>query len=970
MPETRSTANPLPSSTRNALESRLRGEVHVDEVTRSVFATDASPFRVQPLAVCCPVDAEDLRTTVEIASEHGVAVLPRGAGTSLAGQTVGQAIVVDMTRHMDQILSVDPAQQSASVQPGLVLDDLNEVLKEHNLMFPPDPATHNRCTIGGMIGNNSAGSHSIQYGQTVDHVLELDAVHPDGKKIHFEPVPRDKTDERSTFSSDHEWSLVSKILNLCENRRDVIRERYPNILRNVAGYALDRLVDCDPVNPADLLVGSEGTLAAVSRARLNLVPVPEHTVLGVVQFDDLWDALDSVQHIVKTDPSAVELIDQFLMNLARNNDIFGKYAYFIEGNPDGLLMVEYTGNSMRTLRGKLKDLEELAMGSCGANTVSRMIEPEEQKAAWKVREGGLHIVMSHEGDGKPTPFVEDSAVPVENLRAFGRAFYEVLDEFNLDAAYYGHASVGLLHIRPVLNLHEEADRKKMSVVARRIALLARKHGGTYSGEHGEGLIRSWLNKEYYGPELTDTFQAIKNLFDPDHLMNPGKIVDPDITSDRFRYSEPYGEKQIDSYLDHSQQGNLVESVEACNGNGLCRKTDSGTMCPSYMATGSEIDTTRARANALREAIAGDLDPDMLTSDEMSRVMDLCIGCKACKSECPAGVDMARLKFEFLCHYNEENGTSLRDRLLGKAGRLLRTAASVPGGRSITRFLSGGSLESLFKHIFGLHGNRELPTPSTRSVVERIHGRRNENGPSAYDVRLFVDSFTGYIHPETAVAAVDLLEDLGYRVKVEEQPCCGRPAFSKGLFSEWSSSIRNCYEALEPDLEANRPIIVIEPSCYSSLASDAEHLLPDEKSKKLANGVITLESFLANSDRFQKRCSSVTPSDENTIIHPHCHQEAIPGTKNLQTILHKIPGLSVNLLEAGCCGMAGSFGYEREHYDVSVKMAERRLIPAVERAETDTSILTTGFSCRHQISDLTERTASHPVELLRSILCDK
>jgi len=968
----RRSGNALPSSVIRELREEVRGDVYTDEVTRSVFATDASPFRVFPLAVCCPRDAEDLRVAVEIASEADVALLPRGGGTSLAGQTIGEALVLDLSQYMDEIRSIDPDRGIARVQPGVVLDDLNDELAEHQLQFPPDPATHNRCTIGGMIGNNSAGSHSIRYGQTVDHVKSVEAVLPDGEDVELGPVDRADVNGSNGGLPERERSIVRNLLDICERHRDEIRERFPDLLRNVAGYALDRLVDADPVNPADVVVGSEGTLAAVSEARLNLVPTPEYTVLGVVQFDDLWDALDSVQHIVQTDPAAVELIDQFLMNLARNNELFGQYAYFIEGNPEGLLMVEYAGDSKKALKTKLDDLEELAVGTCGASTVSRMIEPEEQEAAWKVREGGLHIVMSHEGEGKPTPFVEDAAVPVENLRAFGRAFYEILDEFDLDAAYYGHASVGLLHIRPVLNLHEEADRRKMSVVARRIALLARKHGGTYAGEHGEGIIRSWLGREYYGPELTDAFGEVKELFDPDGLMNPGKIVSPDSTSGRFRYSGDYGTKEVETYIDHGEQGGLVKSIEACNGNGLCRKTDDGTMCPSYMATKNEIDSTRGRANALREAIAGEIDLDQLASEEMSRVMDLCIGCKACKSECPAGVDMARLKFEFLCHYHEENGVAVRDRLLGRAGRLLRTSASIPGARTLARFASGGLLETMFKKATGLHQDRPLPTPARRSVVEAVRQQREgtkDDDDERWDVRLYVDSFTGYVQPETAIAAVELLEELGYTVKVEEQPCCGRPAFSKGLYDVWASSVRRCYEALEPDLDDERPVVVIEPSCYSSLAEDAGYLLSADRAAKLRTGVHTLESFLADSDAYRERCEDRgKETTKRAIVHPHCHQEAVSGTGDLEQVLERAPGLSARVLDAGCCGMAGSFGYEREHYDVSVKMADRRLTPAVSDIAPGTDVLATGFSCRHQIDDLTDRTADHPVHVLRDRLC--
>jgi FAD/FMN-containing dehydrogenase/Fe-S oxidoreductase len=957
----------LPASVMRNLEEHGAGELSVDHVTRAVYGSDASPFRVHPLAVYCPTDAGDLRRAVEIATEEQVPVLPRGSGTSLAGQTVGEALVLDLTRHMNDIEAVYPDQATARVQPGVVLDDLNDRLRPHGLQFPPDPATHDRASIGGMVGNNSAGSRSVKYGQTIDYVRDVKAVLSGGDEVHLRPFKRSEFGQQSARFTRREQEMIRHLLDLTNRYREEIEDGFPNILRNVAGYSLDRLVDRDIVNPAHLMVGSEGTLGTMSTIKLDLAPIPEETVLGVVQFENLWDALDAVQHVVKTDPSAVELVDDFLINLARNHRIFGQYTYFIEDNPGGVLMVEYEGNDRGRLKQKLDELEQLSLLDLGANKVSHMVEPEEQQAAWKMREGGLNIVMDLEGEEKPTPFVEDAAVPVEHLRDFGQDFYEVLDEFDMDAAYYGHASVGLLHIRPVLNLKDEQHRRKMPVVARRISLLAKKYGGTYSGEHGEGMVRSWLSEEYYGDELTRAFKEVKRIFDPQHLMNPGKVVDPDEVENRFRYSGDYHETIEESYLDHSEQGGLLGSIEACNGNGLCRKTGEGTMCPSYMATENEVDSTRGRANALREAIGGNLDLDALTSEEMYEVMELCVGCKACKEECPSSVDMARLKFEFLCHYNDENGVPLRDRLFGKMGGLMRTAAWIPGFRTVSRYMSGGWLESTLKSWLDIHPDRPLPTPSETSFFSWFEQRHAGTDRGQPDLRLFLDTFSVYMNAPVAIAAVELLEDLGYTVKIEEQPCCGRPAFSQGLFDTWKKQIEGCYSALESDLEEDLPVVVLEPSCYSSLASDAGHHLSDDEAGALRDGVHTLSSFLASSGAFRDRCEQMNNEPEQVVVHPHCHQEAIPGVENLSDVLEQLPDTSANVLDAGCCGMAGSFGYEEEHYDVSEQMANHRLLPALEEAGAGATVLAPGFSCRHQIDDLSDQHVRHPVQFLRERL---
>lgn len=970
--------NPLPGNVTGKLLEGLEGSIHVDAVNRATYATDASMYKKYPRGVCHPASRKDLTTIMEIAKKHDIPVLPRGAGTSLAGQTVGEALILDFSTHLNQILSVNNAAETATVEPGVVLEDLNQHLQPQQLKFGPDVATANRATIGGMIGNNSAGSHSIRYGQTSDHINWIEAVLPGGKTVKLEPVDLHSLELSDAQNGPEDLSrnesLALKLQKLAKSHSSEIREAFPDLLRHVGGYRIQEFLNTEEVNPADILPGSEGTLALLHRVNVDLVPKPKTTVLGIVQFQRLHEALSAVQDILKTDPYAVELVDDVLLDLARDHETYHQYTNFLQGNPKAILMVEYEGNHKRQLDDKLASLEELCRSELQAHHVNKLTNQAAQNQAWKVRKAGLGIMMSMAGDERTAAFVEDTAVPLDQLAFYGRRFRQILNKYDLHASFYGHASVGLLHIRPFLNLKNPKHIEKIKPFSQEIFELAKSCGGTYSGEHGEGRARSWFSDQYYAPPINNLFRNIKDLFDPDHLLNPGNMVggtpEPD---EDLRYD---GHRQTSvqrSYLDHDSQEGLQRALERCNGNGLCRKTESGTMCPSYMATGRERDSTRARANALREIIAGDLSKSQLTSSELHQIMDLCIGCKACKSECPSHVDMARMNFEYMAHKHRQEGTSLRDWLFGKLGTLLRYTPDIPSFKQFLSRTVESGIKPYVSRLLNVHPDRPFPTPNPRTFFQ-LYKQQYSSHESPSDRKrsssfndtllLYIDTFTNYFEPEIGLVAVDYFEQQDYQVLVEPFPCCGRPAFSKGLYQEWKNTTQKNYQQLKPYVNNDIPIVFLEPSCYSAIGSDYGYTLPEEQFSELESHTFLWDEFLARENVSLK--GNPASTRHSSFIHPHCHQNALLGTKHMESIFHGVSNYSVTFSEAGCCGMAGTFGYEQEHYQISRKMAEQRLLPRIQNQSDHTGILAPGFSCRHQINDLTSRTAKHPIEHLNNM----
>ena len=938
----------------SALAARLRrevdGEVLFDAASRGRYSTDASIYQIEPIGVVVPRSAEAARAAIAIAAAEGVPVLPRGAGSSQCGQTVGAALVIDDSKYLTRLIEVDAEARTALVQPGLVLDALNAKLRAHGLWFPVDVSTSAQATLGGMAGNNSCGSRSIAYGNMVHNVLAIDAVTAESKQWRFGPMSdRSGTPEYLEF--------LGKLNALYQREQAEIAARFPKLLRKVAGYNLDHLGP-PHANAAHLLVGSEGTLAWFERLLLKLSPLPAARALGVVHFPKFYTAMDLTQHIVKLGPSAVELVDRTMIGLARDIAAFRTTVdAFIKGEPDAILLVEFSGEDARVQHRKLKDLVQLMSDLGLPGSVVEITDASQQKDLWEVRKAGLNIMMSMKGDGKPVSFIEDCAVPLEHLAEYTDRLTQVFEKHGARGTWYAHASVGTLHVRPVLDMRRDGAGK-MRAIAEEACALVRQYKGAYSGEHGDGLVRSEWIAPFFGPRLTAALGEVKSWLDPRGLMNPGKIVAPTKMDDKslFRFKPGYDAKAPPPALDWSEWGGLDKAVEMCNNNGHCRKFDAGTMCPSYRATRDEKHLTRGRANTLRLALSGQLGPD---SDAMVKeALDLCVSCKGCKRECPTGVDMARIKIEFLAHYRKSHGLSLRDRAVAYLPRYAAGAAALaPLSNLAMRMFSG---------FAGFTGKRALPQWRSNRFIDRPWPKSGER-----EVVILVDTFNRYFEPENARAAIRVLQAANYRVHVAAPAaggrplCCGRTFLSAGLVEEARSEAKRVADALAPWLEHGIPLIGLEPSCLFTLRDEYSVLLP--ASGALAKNSFLFEEFLANEAAAGRLNLELKPVAAEACLHGHCHQKAFGAMGAVERVLRLVPEMKVRTIESSCCGMAGNFGYEAEHYEVSMKMAEASLLPAVRNASPDALIVADGTSCRHQIEHGAQRQALHVARVLERAL---
>jgi FAD/FMN-containing dehydrogenase/Fe-S oxidoreductase len=933
----------------SALAERLRreidGEVLFDAASRGRYATDASIYQVMPVGVVLPRTAEAARMALAIALEAGVPVLPRGAGSSQCGQAVGAALVIDASKYLDRVLEVDAAGQRAIVQPGVVLDALNAQLRKHGLWFPVDVSTSAQATLGGMAGNNSCGARSIAYGNMVHNVLAIDAVAGDGSARRFGPMHEEDSD------------LHRRLRALYAREKDEIEARFPKVLRRVAGYNLDHLGPPHE-NSAHLLVGSEGTLAWFERLHLKLAPLPAHRVLGVCHFPKFYTAMDLTQHIVKLGPTAVELVDRTMIGLARDIAAFrGTVDAVIRGEPDAILLVEFAGDEHAPQLAKLKQLVQLMADLGLPGGVVEVTAPALQKDIWEVRKAGLNIMMSMKGDGKPVSFIEDCAVPLEHLAEYTDRLTQVFEKHGTRGTWYAHASVGTLHVRPVLDMRA-GDAAKMRAIAEEACAMVKQYKGAYSGEHGDGLVRSEWIAPFFGPRLTACLAEVKSWLDPKGLMNPGKIVNPSKMDDArlFRFPPGYATKVPAVALDWSEWGGYDKAVEMCNNNGHCRKFDAGTMCPSYRVTRDEMHLTRGRANTLRLALSGQLGAN--AEEEVKQALDLCVSCKGCKRECPTGVDMARMKIEFLAQYRKERRLALRERAIAWLPRYAPWAARVaPLANLASRAL---------RRALGFTTRRDLPAWRSDSFVDRVWVKRGSR-----EVVLLVDTFNRYFEPENARAAVRVLEAAGYRVHVAQplfgdRPlCCGRTFLTMGLVEEAKEEARRVLEALRPWVDNGLPIIGLEPSCLYTLRDEYAVLMPEAKA--LGKQVLLFEEFLAREAKAGRLELPLKPLAAEALLHGHCHQKAFGAMGAVEQVLALVPGLKVKTVESSCCGMAGSFGYEAEHHDISMKMAELALLPAVRQASAEALVVADGTSCRHQIADGAGRRALHVARVLERAL---
>ena len=935
----------------------VSGEVRFDPYTRHLFSRDASMYAIEPIGVVFPRDGAEAAAAVATAGEFGVPVLPRGAGTSLAGQTVGHAVVIDFSRHMNQILAIDAERRCARVQPGVVQEQLNLAAARHGLMFGPDTSTGNRATLGGMIGNNSAGSHSVRYGMTIDHVLALDVVLSDASTAALGPLSAAELAARAARPT-LEGAICRELPTLAARNAGAIATGYPRFWRQSGGYRLDRLAGRGGPGGLDLarfVVGSEGTLVAVVAAEVALVPVPRHRVIAVGHFTSTEAAIEATGDALACEPAAVELIDSAILELARSKLEYRQLSSILAGHPQALLFVTFFGDTEAEAAAGLDRLDALWRRHARGYHTLRARTAADQAALLKVRQAGLGLLMAAStGARRPLAFVEDTAVDPAVLGDYTRRFRQILSAHGLSAGFYGHCSVGCLHVRPFVDLTEPGQVQTMRAVAEEVRDLVLEFGGVNSSEHGDGLVRSEFNRSVFGDALYAAMGEAKWLFDPDNRMNPGKITGaPPMTSN---LREAPGPARYVSRI--AFPGGMRGAADRCMNIGLCRKTASGVMCPSYMATLDEEHSTRGRAGALVKALS---DPRAALGDErLHEILDLCLECKACKSECPLGVDMASLKAEALAAHHDQHGVPLRSRMFGSVRALNRLGsaaaplANLLGGVRPARLLA--------ERWLGVAADRPLPR-FQRHNLARWHARRPAAPGGQGELVFLADSFTSFTEPAVARAAIELLEAAGWTVRLETGACCGRASLSKGLVEQAGRRARH----LTGRLAGRGPIVGVEPSCLLTLRDDYPALLPGDPRAKAVAAASTLPEELLLEAIAGGRLTLGPVAGTRILFHGHCHQKAVTGTAATVALLRAIPGAEVTEVDAGCCGMAGSFGFEAEHYDLSLKIGELRLFPAVRAEPADTIIAASGVSCRQQIAHGTGRQARHPLEIVRSTL---
>jgi len=964
------------------LRTSVSGDVRSDPLARALYATDASIYEIIPDAVVLPRSVADVAATVRICGRHGLPVTARGAGTGLAGGAVNRGVQLDCSRYLNGIRHIDPQARSARVEPGVVLDNLNAELRPHGLQFAPDVATSSRATIGGMIGNNSCGARSIIYGRTVDHVLSVDVVLGDGSTCTWgggAPPPD------GPLARQCEETLMA----VARDYADEIAARFPKVARRNGGYALDRL-RCDDgrVNAETIISGSEGTLGIVVGATLRLVPLPAHKGLLVVHYEALLPALQSVPVLLEHQPAAVELVDKFILDQTRVNPAMARRRWFLEGDPQAVLIVELYDEDAARLAARLNELKAELRSRRIGYAWPIITDASRQTDVWDVRKAGTGLLMSRPGDYQPYDFVDDTAVDPGRLGEYMRRFGEVLREEGVSqAGYYGHASVGMLHVRPVLNLKRREDIEKLRRIADRVSTLVAEFGGTMTGEHGDGLVRSCWLERMYGPRIMAAFERIKRTFDPQGILNPGKIVAALPMDANLRYGADFRSADVLTTLDFGAHGGMAGLVEMCSGLGECRKQLVGTMCPSYMATLDEQHCTRGRANALRLALSNRGLLSGLADPALDAVMDLCLACKACKTECPTGTDMAKLKAEWLSHRNARLGVPRRSRIV---------AASVSSAAWGSHFapLSNWIMQArptriIMEHLFGL--DRRVPPPRfARPTFRQWFAKHRErcpaptsascglgparpqaaaNGPAGAtrpQVVYFVDTWTNFYHPSVGQAAVKVLEALGYEVLVPPTRCCGRPLISKGLLGDARELAEANVAVLGPYAERGLPIVGTEPSCVSVLLDELPQLVRTPAARQIAQRAVTIETFVAAEMRQRPDALRFTDTPLKLLYHGHCHQKALTGTADALAVLAACTRGQATEINSGCCGMAGAFGHEVEHYEVARAIGELRLFPAV-RARGDAQIALSGFSCRHHVRQHTGVAARHMIECVADML---
>ncbi len=949
------------------LKGRIAGEVRMDRYNRLMYSTDASMYQMMPVGVVVPKSADDVEAAMATAKEFGIPVMPRGGGTGLAGQTTNHAIVIDFSKYMRNILEVSPEERWARVQPGIVNNHLSAAVRQYGLMYGPDPVTSQRATVGGGIGNNSCGPHSVIYGKTLDHILEVDALLSDGTRAHFAPINGQPL-EAKMLQDDLEGHIYREVRRLAHENVDEIERRFPKILRRVMGYNLDDFTGEAAMNLSRIAVGSEGTLIAVTEAKVNLVPIPTFKGLGVLHFTDLIECMEAAVPLLEHSPSAVELIGHMIIDNCKVNDGYRHLLSNFMGDPRELLFVEFYGDSQAEVDSKLAgmkaDMEHRRLGYATMTTS----DPVTQRRWYALREAGLGLAMAIKGDTKPLPYVEDTAVSPEQLPEYVRRFEEIVKSHGTESAYYGHASTGCLHIRPMVNMKTSEGVETMANIAEEIADLVLEFGGSLTGEHGDGIVRGVFTEKMFGSDIYQAFKELKTAFDPDSIMNPGKIIETPGIRENLRIGPSTNNLEVATYLDFTADGGMAQHIEMCNSQGACRKLDGG-MCPSFMVTREEEHSTRGRATMMRMIVSGALPTAELSGKRLQETLDLCVECKACKNECPSNVDMAKLKSETLSKHYDVHGIPIRAKAFGEIARLSAIGQAIA---PITNLLSSLSpVKMLNEKILGISAKRPLPKFATRRFSSWYKKNAGKMAVTRGDIVLFNDTFTEFMHPEVGKSAVRILEALGFNVLLEAQKeCCGRPLISKGQLSKARDWAKMNVAALVPHARQGTLIVGTEPSCLLTLRDEYPDLLRDEDSKAVASHAVMLDELLMQIAETEPDAVKAIFRQHNlpaVQVHGHCHQKAIIGTDPTMGSL-AMAGIHAELIDSPCCGMAGTFGFETEHYDMSKAMGSLKLFPAIEANDKrDWKIAISGISCRQQIDHFTSKRPRHVVEYIADAL---
>jgi FAD/FMN-containing dehydrogenase/Fe-S oxidoreductase len=945
------------------LQNTVSGEILYDELSLGMYSTDASIYQIKPIAIVLPRNEDDIKSAIKVAFDNGITILPRGAGTSLAGQTVGKSIILDFSKHMNSIIEINESEKWVRVQPGMARDDLNAVLEPLGLHFAPDPATSSRANVGGMVGNNSSGTKSVLFGKTVDHVLEVNVVLAEGTELHLKNCSPEEYQKKAS-QENREGEIYRTIKDLIDAHTDEIKERFPKVMRRVGGYNLDEFVYTDQWNLSKLVCGSEGTLATTVDLKLNLVDLPKNKSVCVVHFTELLEAISAVEIILTFNPSAVEILDKTVIGLSRKNLMTKHHCHFIEGNPAAILIVEFYADTAEDVMERPKKMITLLEETNFGYAYPLFPDGKSYSDVWIVRKKGLGLMLGLKGNKKPLPFIEDAGIPSKYLPEYIDQVLKVCEKYGTKAAMYAHASVGVIHVRPILDLRLAEDIERLKNITDDTFQLVMKYKGSWSGEHGDGLVRSAYNKRFFGDTIYKVFLDVKKLMDPKNLMNPGKIIEAQTIEHNLRYGVAYKDEGVKTEYNYKSEEGFEAAVHMCSGVGECRKVLGGTMCPSFKATRDEEHSTRGRANALRLAMSNQLGEKGLSSKRLHEVMDLCLSCKACKSECPSNVDMAKMKSDALQMYYDEHGISLRDKLIRDSAK---AASKISGSKA--GLVNAIQKTDLFKFFLEkaarFDKRRTLPDFAKEPFYKWFKKNARKKNIGNKKVVLFADTYLNYHEPHIGISALELLNSCGYEVILANVGCCQRPKISHGFLRDAKQEGIKTIDGLKPFLDQGLKVVVCEPSCASALNDDLPDLITDQAiAEQLKNGVMMIDVFLANEYENERLDVDFEPVSDGIVIHGHCHQKALYGTNTMKSLLKNSDRVSE--IPSGCCGMAGSFGYEKEHYDLSKKIGDEILFPAVNKLDKNHELIACGFSCRHQIGHFTEANPKHFVEVIRAV----